>query len=157
MASIRQIKAARALLGWSQEELATRSGVSYPTIARLESSDGDVGGRADTAAKIVGALESAGVEFTNGGQPGVKMRQIDMKSIERTRWPQWVEADTAEVAIAAIRKIWPQTTVVDDGRQHIVYLGLNQEIRAAEVDYLGNNRWRFRVKKPRYIAASPSA
>ena len=100
-----------------------------------------------------GALKSAGVEFTNGGQPGVKMRQIDMESIERTRWPQWVEADTAEVAIAAIRKIWPQTTVVDDGRQHIVYLGLNQEIRAAEVDYLGNNRWRFRVKKPRYIAA----
>jgi DNA-binding XRE family transcriptional regulator len=74
MVSTRQIKAARALLRWSQEELATRSGVSYPTIARLESSDGDMGGRADTSAKIVAALEGNGVMFTNGGQPGVKMK-----------------------------------------------------------------------------------
>jgi transcriptional regulator with XRE-family HTH domain len=72
--SIRQIKAARALLGWSQEDLASKSGISYPTIARLESSDGDIGGRPDTAAKMVTALEAAGVEFTNGGQPGVRMK-----------------------------------------------------------------------------------
>jgi transcriptional regulator with XRE-family HTH domain len=74
MISIRQIKAARALVGWSQEDLARRSGVSYPTIARLESNDGEIGGRADTAAKIITAFEAAGVEFTNGGQPGVKLK-----------------------------------------------------------------------------------
>src|ERR1700677_4007933 len=72
MISIRQIKAARALLGWSQEDLASKSGVSYPTIARLESADGELGGRDDTAAKIISAIEAAGVEFTNGGEPGVK-------------------------------------------------------------------------------------
>jgi predicted transcriptional regulator len=73
--SVRQIKAARALLGWSQEDMAKHSAVSYPTIARLESSDGELGGRKDTADKITSALETAGVEFMNGDQPGVRMRK----------------------------------------------------------------------------------
>jgi predicted transcriptional regulator len=77
MISIRQVKAARALLGWSQEDLSTKSGVSYPTVARLESSDGEIGGRPDTGAKIVTALEAAGVEFIaeNGGGAGVRLRK----------------------------------------------------------------------------------
>jgi transcriptional regulator with XRE-family HTH domain len=73
--SIRQIKAARSLLDWSQERLAEASGVSLPTVRRLEAADGALGGRKDTTEKIVTALESAGVEFTNGGQPGVRMRK----------------------------------------------------------------------------------
>jgi predicted transcriptional regulator len=75
--SVRQIKAARALVGWSQEDMAKRSAVSYPTIARLESSDGELGGRKDTVGKIVAALEAAGVIFIaeNGG--GVKLRKTD--------------------------------------------------------------------------------
>jgi predicted transcriptional regulator len=75
--SIRQVKAARALLAWSQEELAARSGVSIPTIKRLESSDGEIGGRLDTGAKIVAALEAAGVIFVkeNGEGPGVRLRK----------------------------------------------------------------------------------
>ncbi len=72
--SIRQIKAARALLAWSQEKLAERSGVSSPTVKRLESSDGLLGGRAETSTKLVRALEAGGVEFTNGGQPGVRLK-----------------------------------------------------------------------------------
>ena len=73
MVSVRQIKAARALLAWSQKDLAAKCGLSYPTIARLESADGDIGGRTETAAKIVSALEAAGIEFTNGVEPGVKL------------------------------------------------------------------------------------
>jgi transcriptional regulator with XRE-family HTH domain len=75
MVSIRQVKAARALLGWSQTELARRSGISEPTIKRLEAADGhnEIGGRAETADAIKRALEAAGVEFTNGGAPGVKL------------------------------------------------------------------------------------
>ena len=42
--SIRQLKAARALLGWSQEELATASDVSLPTIKRLEAAEGWLAG-----------------------------------------------------------------------------------------------------------------
>ncbi len=75
--SIRQIKAARALLGWSQETLAAAATVSVPTIKRLEAEDGMLGGRNETAAKIRLALEAAGVEFIdeNGGGPGVRLRK----------------------------------------------------------------------------------
>jgi predicted transcriptional regulator len=75
--SIRQIKAARALVGWSQDDLADKSGVSSPTIKRLEAVDGELGGRADTGAALVAALQKAGVEFIaeNGGGAGVRMRK----------------------------------------------------------------------------------
>jgi transcriptional regulator with XRE-family HTH domain len=75
--SIRQIKAARALLGWSQETLAVAAIVSVPTIKRLEAEDGMLGGRNETAEKIRSALEVAGVEFIdeNGGGPGVRLRK----------------------------------------------------------------------------------
>jgi predicted transcriptional regulator len=72
--SIAQIKAARALLGWSQDDLAKRSGVSEPTIGRLEAEGGEIGGRAETGDKIRRALEKAGIEFTNGNSPGVRLR-----------------------------------------------------------------------------------
>jgi predicted transcriptional regulator len=77
LVSVRQVKAARSLLAWSQGDLAKASGVSEPTIARLESQDVDLGGRADTAQKIVSALEAAGAEFIpeNGGGPGVRLRK----------------------------------------------------------------------------------
>lgn len=56
--------------------MAERSGVSIPTVKRLEAYDGDLGGRADTGTKIRAALEAAGVEFTNGGQPGVRLKPV---------------------------------------------------------------------------------
>lgn len=79
--SIRQIKAARALLGWSQDDLANQSGVSVPTVKRLEAADGDVGGRAETGDALVAALEKAGVEFIpeNGGGAGVRLRKRAVK------------------------------------------------------------------------------
>lgn len=75
--SIRQVKAARALLAWSQIDLARHSGVSEPTVKRLESQDGELGGRADTGDKIVAALEAAGIIFVdeNGEGPGVRLRK----------------------------------------------------------------------------------
>lgn len=77
--SIRQVKAARALLGWSQADLAKASDVSEPTIKRLEAGDGELGGRPDTVQKIVDALALAGAEFFDGeysspGGPGVRLR-----------------------------------------------------------------------------------
>ncbi len=75
--SIRQIKAARALLGWSQGDLAAAADVSIPTVKRLEAQDGLLGGRDETGMKMRSALESAGVEFIdeNGGGPGVRLRK----------------------------------------------------------------------------------
>jgi predicted transcriptional regulator len=76
LVTIRQIKAARALLGWSQSDLARKSGVSEPTIARLEAADGDLGGREKTSEKIRTAIEAAGIQFfeENGGGEGVRLR-----------------------------------------------------------------------------------
>ena len=75
MITTRHIKAARALLAWSQETLAERSGVSIPTIKRLEAEDGALGGRAETSEKIRTALQAAGIEFTNGDAPGVRLKR----------------------------------------------------------------------------------
>jgi predicted transcriptional regulator len=75
-----QLRAARALLGIDQRTLADLSGVSLPTIQRMEASDGYVRGVVDTLTKVVGALESAGVELigenaasASGGR-GVRLR-----------------------------------------------------------------------------------
>jgi transcriptional regulator with XRE-family HTH domain len=75
--SIGQIKAARALLGWAQERLAKASGISLPTIKRLEAQDGLLGGRLKTADKIRTALEQGGIQFIdeNGGGIGVRLRR----------------------------------------------------------------------------------
>ena len=56
--------------------MASASSVSIPTVKRLEADDGAIGGRAETAVKIVTALEEAGVEFIdeNGGGAGVRLR-----------------------------------------------------------------------------------
>jgi predicted transcriptional regulator len=75
--SIRQVKAARSLLAWSQSDLANASGISEPTIKRLESQDGELGGRAETSDAIRSALEKAGIEFIaeNGGGAGVRLKK----------------------------------------------------------------------------------
>jgi len=74
--SIRQIKAARALLGWSQDRLASAASVSIPTVKRLEAAGGDLGGRDGTAERLTAALQDAGVVFLGGdGEgPGVRLK-----------------------------------------------------------------------------------
>ena len=77
LVSIRQLKAARALLNWSQEQLAEASGVSVPTIKRLEAQDGALGGREKTNERILSSIHTAGIEFIdeNGGGAGVRLRK----------------------------------------------------------------------------------
>jgi hypothetical protein len=74
--SNRQIKAARALVGWSQEHLTAASGVSLPTVKRLESADGLLGGRQGTRERLIEALAKAGIIFIDDGDegPGVRLR-----------------------------------------------------------------------------------
>ncbi|MFG1342100.1 helix-turn-helix transcriptional regulator [Xanthobacter autotrophicus] len=62
-----QVRAARALLGWSQEELASRASVSVATIRRQEPGAGEFSASSDVLARIASALESAGVELITGG------------------------------------------------------------------------------------------
>jgi transcriptional regulator with XRE-family HTH domain len=63
MITIRQIRAARALIDWSQIELAKRAGIGIATLRRLESSGEEVTGSAKTLWRIQEALEAAGVLF----------------------------------------------------------------------------------------------
>ncbi len=65
------------MLAWSQADLARHSGVSEPTVKRLEASDGALGGRTETGDKITAALESAGIIFVeeNGEGLGVRLRK----------------------------------------------------------------------------------
>lgn len=58
-----QIKAARALLGWSQADLMEQTGISKPTIARMEQSDGDVRGHKVTLAMLNRVFADAGIVF----------------------------------------------------------------------------------------------
>ena len=82
MLTAAQMKAARALAGMEQKTLAARSGVSLPTIQRMETSNGVVRGVIDTLMKVMEALEAAGVEFINeggissGGGRGVRLRRV---------------------------------------------------------------------------------
>ena len=58
-----QMRAARALLGIDQRQLAEMSGVSLPTIQRMEASEGTVRGVIDTLMKVVDAFDRAGIEL----------------------------------------------------------------------------------------------
>jgi len=75
-----QLRAARALLGIDQRELAARSGLSLPTIQRMEASDGLVRGNVESLMKLVAALDAAGVELIGenatslGGGRGVRLK-----------------------------------------------------------------------------------
>ena len=75
MFTARQLKAARALLGWEQSHLAEASGLSIQTVKRMEGSDGIVRGNSRSLVAIHSTINAAGVEFTNGGQPGVRMQR----------------------------------------------------------------------------------
>ncbi len=70
-----QVRAARALIRWEQRNLAETAKVSLPSIKRLETTPGPLSAQWRTIEAIRAALEAAGVEFTNGGQPGVRLRK----------------------------------------------------------------------------------
>jgi len=65
-----QIRAARALLGWRQEDLSKASGVGTATIYRIETSDKSITGYASTLVRIQAALEQAGIEFIDNDDIG---------------------------------------------------------------------------------------
>ena len=75
-----QLRAARALLGIDQRRLAELSGLSVPTIQRMEASDGVVRGNVDSLMKLIAALQTAGIELIGDNAPsptggrGVRLR-----------------------------------------------------------------------------------
>ena len=72
-----QIRAARALIRWSADDLARETALSVATIRRAEIAEGEISMTAANDLAVRRALEAAGVEFIdeNGGGPGVRLRQ----------------------------------------------------------------------------------
>jgi len=75
-----QLKAARALLGLDQRQLAVKAGLSVPTIQRMESSEGLIRGNVDSLMKLINALDMAGIMLIEPGMEspaagrGVRLR-----------------------------------------------------------------------------------
>jgi len=65
--SAAQLRAARALLGIDRKRLAEICGLSVPTIQRMEASEDVIRGNVDSLMKLVGALDSAGIELIGEG------------------------------------------------------------------------------------------
>jgi transcriptional regulator with XRE-family HTH domain len=81
MITAAQLRAARALLGIDQRELAKLSGLSLPTIQRMEASDGVIRGNVDSLMKLVAALDSGGIDLISdnttsaSGGRGVRLKR----------------------------------------------------------------------------------
>ena len=81
MITAAQIRAARALLSIDQRQLAQRSGLSLPTIQRMEASDGVIRGNVDSLMKLVDALTTDGIELigehasSQSGGRGVRLKK----------------------------------------------------------------------------------
>lgn len=91
MVTAGQVRAARALIAIDQRELAALSGLSVPTIQRMEASDGVIRGNVDSLMKLIGALEAAGIELiaegalSQSGGRGVRLKppRADGKAYRR--------------------------------------------------------------------------
>jgi transcriptional regulator with XRE-family HTH domain len=85
MITAAQLRASRALLGIDQRRLAEISGLSVPTIQRMEASNGLIRGNVDSLSKLVTALAEAGIELIGEGAPshatgrGVRLRAAETK------------------------------------------------------------------------------
>jgi transcriptional regulator with XRE-family HTH domain len=81
MITAAQLRAARALVSIDQRRLADLSGLSLPTIQRMEASDGVIRGNVDSLMKLMAALEAAGIELIGEGAAslgagrGVRLKQ----------------------------------------------------------------------------------
>jgi transcriptional regulator with XRE-family HTH domain len=76
-----QLRAARALAGLDQRKIAELSGLSVPTIQRMEASEGVIRGNVDSLMKLTAALDAAGIELigegtvSQSGGRGVRLKQ----------------------------------------------------------------------------------
>jgi transcriptional regulator with XRE-family HTH domain len=103
MITAAQLRAARALLGIDQRKLAELSGLSLPTIQRMEASEGVIRANVDSLMKLVSALEGAGIELINPGAPsasggrGVRLREhVASPKTRNVRQPKQSSSRAAE-------------------------------------------------------------
>jgi transcriptional regulator with XRE-family HTH domain len=83
MLQVAQIRAARALLGWRQDDLAQAAKVGIATIRRIESQDGPVMSYVSTLIRIQAAFEQAGIQFIGDDEAGGIGVRISKKKRKR--------------------------------------------------------------------------
>ena len=94
MITAAQLRAARALLGLDQRQLAELAGLSVPTIQRMEASDGVIRGNVDSLMKLSAALDAAGIELIGDGAASqVGGRGVRLKAPQAAAGPAW-DSDT---------------------------------------------------------------
>jgi transcriptional regulator with XRE-family HTH domain len=91
MITAAQLRAARALLAIDQRRLAELSGLSVPTIQRMETSEGTIRGNVDSLMKLVAALDIAGIELIgDGAASGSGGRGVRLKAVPEIAKPRRV-------------------------------------------------------------------
>jgi transcriptional regulator with XRE-family HTH domain len=93
MISPAQLRMARAAIRWGVRELAAKAGVTANTVTRIENG---ADAKQSTIERLQRALEDAGIEFTNGEQPGVRLTRSAATRIR--------EADRASQPGVAVKK-----------------------------------------------------
>jgi transcriptional regulator with XRE-family HTH domain len=88
MITAAQLRAARALLGIDQRQLAELSGLSVPTIQRMEASETMVRGNVDSLVRLIAALDSAGIELIDDGAvSSAQGRGVRLKAVSGSALP----------------------------------------------------------------------
>lgn len=84
-----QLKAARALAGIDQGELARLAGVNINTIGAMEKRGAEIlTSGLDTIKSVMSALEVVGIEFLNHGQPGVRLKIKPTRPVDADKWTE---------------------------------------------------------------------
>jgi transcriptional regulator with XRE-family HTH domain len=110
MITAAQMRAARALLGIDQRQLAELSGISLPTVQRMEASEGNVRGVVDTLTKVVEAFDRAGIELigdnatSREGGRGVRLKQAKSQTGSHPADTRDVAADARAIPSSDRRK-----------------------------------------------------
>ena len=86
-----QLRAARAYLGWTQQELAERAGVSTPTVKRLERMSGPLKVRLETVQALHNTFREAGLDFVTNGMLSAKVAMEMVDDADIIKFQHWLK------------------------------------------------------------------
>jgi transcriptional regulator with XRE-family HTH domain len=144
-----QCRMARAALDLGIRELADLAAVSPDTVSRFERGELP---RGKTVQLLKSALESRGVEFTNGDRPGVRLRPIDVAAMETAPWSPWRIVPNDSAAVVKIRREWPGLPGQNQtARGALLFFAPSTQVVVAQAEpaEMGGS-WRYRTK-PRIL------
>ncbi len=151
--NLTQCRMARAALDLGVRELAELAGVSPDTVSRFETRGADSRQNGRGSSDRIGRARRG---IHHGGQPGVRMRPIDLTAIDNATWSPWKFAPSEADAVIKIRREWPGLlgqSLTSDGP--LFFFAPSTEIRVAEAQpgEMGGS-WDYRTKQRIFIPKS---